>query len=135
MNTAKTSNLALVTYTGCNLHIDISPRDAATLHSLGMDGQDKIVPTASHSLPPGPNLMSLNPGLYHLQVQHGASCTVIGGQCSIVVVTDGEDPWPVPPLISSQPPFAFGASPATPGHAFLTNPNHLREVRSYFSGL
>ena len=134
MNTVKT--LALMTDTGCILHIVISQHDTAMLHRLGMDGQGKIAPTDSHPLPPDPSSLSLNPGLYHLQVQRGASCTVIGGQCSIVAVTDGEDPWPTPPLIPSQPPPAigkpFGPSPADPDPTFLTN--HLPEVRRYFPG-
>jgi hypothetical protein len=137
MNTATPPKLAFVTDTGCDLHVDISPRETATLHSLGEDGTGKFEATVLRSLPPGPNRMYLNPGLYHLQVQYGASCSVIGGQCSIVAVTDGEDPWPTPPqapIPSQLPPTAGhppGASPATPGRAFLVN--HQDEVRTYFS--
>jgi hypothetical protein len=40
---------------------------------------------------------TLKPGLYHLQSAGNVSCAVVSGNCSVMLVTNGEDPWPTPP--------------------------------------
>jgi hypothetical protein len=131
MNTVKTRTLALVAHTDCILDIACGGTNSKLL-SLEVNNR-KIIPKEHSLLSLSPQKINLLPGLYHLQAQGNVSCTVLGGQCSIVA-TDGEDPWPVPPaaLAISGP---SSTSTATPGGTIFDPRDHPTAVQDYFSGL
>jgi hypothetical protein len=41
--------------------------------------------------------IGLDPGLYHWRATGGVSCRVVTGDCTVLLVSGGEDPWPTPP--------------------------------------
>jgi hypothetical protein len=61
---------------------------------------DAASATALIAVPVSPalgTLLTLDPGLYHLQSGGNQCCRIVHGDCAVVVV-NGEDPWPTPPL-------------------------------------
>lgn len=103
--------------------VAIVAHDACTVRvSCAGPAELRLVDASAHATPHASlaahvvESLQLPAGLYHLDCPRGVGCTVIKGNGSVVMVIDGEDPWPLPP----PPQFSDESSYRAVGFAYFT---------------